>query len=370
MHSVLVVDDSVSMRLLMERMLREEGYRAILADSSDAALKSLEVERPLVALVDLSMEPVNGDECCRLIRERDGGQLPVIMMTAANAPHELMYCWRAGASDFVPKPVKRDQLRAKLQAISAPRVGPTGEGRWLLVVDDSRFFRSTIAGHLQHCGFLVREARSGDEAAALIDDSREDFAAFVLDLHLPGPGGLELAARLRASARYSQRPIALVTGSDWDATIEARCLGLTGRPPLAKATLPLDLLLSQIAAHVLALPLTRLRASERMPFFSIVTFAADGASPLSCGYSYDASPTGLFVRTLTPLPRGSPIELTLRWTGQQEDFKASGSVAWANAYAPAPIKTAPIGMGVLLTKFDSRLEAHLTRLCKPRALAL
>src|SRR5579871_2507758 len=103
---VFVVDDSESVRGAVSALLGQAGYAPRAVESGEACLAALDTERPYAIFLDLGMAPMRGDECCRRIKESPWlREIPVVMMTAADAPHEVMSCWRAAADDFLPKPV-------------------------------------------------------------------------------------------------------------------------------------------------------------------------------------------------------------------------------------------------------------------------
>lgn len=85
----------------------------------------------------------------------------------------------------------------------------------VLVVDDNRDATDTLAELLRLYGAAVRVGYDGDEALALTDGS--DFDAAVLDVHMPGIDGCELASRLRAAAHPRRVLLVALTGVSDDA---------------------------------------------------------------------------------------------------------------------------------------------------------
>ena len=96
--------------------------------------------------------------------------------------------------------------------------------RTLLVVDDDDVFRPRLARAFAARGYDVREARDGDEALRLVEDETPEFA--IVDLRMPGPGGLEVVARLHALDATTR--VVVLTGYGSIATaVEAVKLGAT-----------------------------------------------------------------------------------------------------------------------------------------------
>jgi DNA-binding NtrC family response regulator len=119
----LIVDDDPVQRRLLEAMIRRFGYEPRLAESGDAALAILMApEGANIALVvlDLVMPDLDGMGMLAAMRERDIA-LPVIVQTAHGSIETVVSAMRAGAADFVVKPVGAERLQVSIK--NALRVG-------------------------------------------------------------------------------------------------------------------------------------------------------------------------------------------------------------------------------------------------------
>jgi CheY-like chemotaxis protein len=106
----------------------------------------------------------------------------------------------------------------------------------ILVVDDEPAVMRLIATILTNHGYLATEAANAAEALALLDGS-PGVELVITDQHMDGMTGLELAAALRADARFRDVPVILCTGAADRATIaEATTLGI--RHLIAKPVTP------------------------------------------------------------------------------------------------------------------------------------
>lgn len=116
--TILVVDDDPLSRRLLTRSLEAFGFDVVDCRDGVEALQLLESGGPALLVLDYQMPEFNGAEICELIRTAsnpDIAQVPVIMLTAhSNADHEVE-CLRAGANDFVTKPVNAEILRARIE---------------------------------------------------------------------------------------------------------------------------------------------------------------------------------------------------------------------------------------------------------------
>lgn len=118
---ILIVDDTRSIRSLMEFFLTSAGYGPILhAESGEAALDILGTDDPESAtgdvelvLLDVVMPGMGGVETCRRIRAASHlGPVPVAMVTSDLTPATLEAVFQAGANEVVPKPLDRQTLLA------------------------------------------------------------------------------------------------------------------------------------------------------------------------------------------------------------------------------------------------------------------
>lgn len=103
---LLVVDDDENNRDVLSRRLVRAGHRVALASGGREALDRVEREDFDVVLLDVMMPEIDGLEVLRRIRaRRDAAGLPVIMVTARTQGEDVVEALRAGASDYVSKPL-------------------------------------------------------------------------------------------------------------------------------------------------------------------------------------------------------------------------------------------------------------------------
>jgi DNA-binding NtrC family response regulator len=118
--SVLVVDDEPALREVISLRIRDWGYDVRTAvDAADAG-RALEAERPDVVLSDVVLPGISGVELLRWLKQHDE-QLPVIMMTAHGNIDAAVEAMKAGARDFLTKPLDYPTLRELLDGIAAER---------------------------------------------------------------------------------------------------------------------------------------------------------------------------------------------------------------------------------------------------------
>ncbi len=108
---VLVVDDSITVRRVTQRLLLREGYRVALAADGFFALERLEEERPVVMLSDIEMPRMDGFELVGKVRQDPRWlDLPIIMISSRSAEKHREHARQLGADDFLGKPYGEEEL--------------------------------------------------------------------------------------------------------------------------------------------------------------------------------------------------------------------------------------------------------------------
>jgi DNA-binding response OmpR family regulator len=109
--TVLAVDDSASIRKLVELTLRREGYDVVTADSGLTALAALARRRPDLLLLDVMLVALDGFQLCQVIREHPRySDLPIIILSGRESEADREAGLRAGVSAYLTKPFRPEQL--------------------------------------------------------------------------------------------------------------------------------------------------------------------------------------------------------------------------------------------------------------------
>jgi chemosensory pili system protein ChpA (sensor histidine kinase/response regulator) len=117
---VLVVDDSLTVRRVTQRLLVREGYRVVLAKDGMDALERLAEERPRIILSDIEMPRMDGFDLVRNIRnDANLRDLPVIMITSRIAQKHRDYATELGVDHYLGKPYAEEDLLALIARYTA-----------------------------------------------------------------------------------------------------------------------------------------------------------------------------------------------------------------------------------------------------------
>jgi osomolarity two-component system response regulator SKN7 len=111
---LLLVDDEAVIRGLSTRFLQVFGCAIDVAVDGLAALEKIKSERYDLVLMDIQMPRLDGVSATRLIRLFDT-RTPIVAMTSANKPHELVMYFDNGMNDILPKPFTKEGLFAMLE---------------------------------------------------------------------------------------------------------------------------------------------------------------------------------------------------------------------------------------------------------------
>ncbi|EHM09276.1 response regulator with CheY-like receiver domain and winged-helix DNA-binding domain [Thermanaerovibrio velox DSM 12556] len=114
---ILVVEDEESIAEVLSEALRRQGYRVLWARDGDEALDKALSALPDLIILDVMLPKMDGWEVCRRIREdRNGKEIPVIMLTARRDERDAVAGLEAGADDYVRKPFSIPELMARVRS--------------------------------------------------------------------------------------------------------------------------------------------------------------------------------------------------------------------------------------------------------------
>ena len=115
MQRILVIDDDPAVTSLLKRGLAYEGYAVDTAATGAAGLTVARERYPDLVILDIMMPGMDGLEVLRRLRSADS-QLPILMLTAKDAPSDQVTGLQTGADDYVVKPFTFEVLLARVQA--------------------------------------------------------------------------------------------------------------------------------------------------------------------------------------------------------------------------------------------------------------
>jgi chemotaxis response regulator CheB len=216
---VLIVDDSLTVRMDLADAFRAAGFEALLARDAEQARNLIRLEALDLLVLDVILPDADGIAILRELREAEqetGTHLPVILLSTEAEVEDRVRGLRTGADEYVGKPydVGRVLARAKelvtesrnsLLASAPSNAGP------ILLIDDSATFRGQIGDALRENGFKVVTASSGEEGLRMAAAERP--TAVLVDGILPGIDGATVIRRIRLDAALRSVPCILLTAA-------------------------------------------------------------------------------------------------------------------------------------------------------------
>jgi len=118
MKSCLVVDDSKVIRMVARRILEELEFAIVEAADGQQALDACDQEMPDAVLLDWNMPVMSGIDFLRHLRQRDGGNAPVVVFcTTENDMAHIQEAMAAGANEYIMKPFDKEIIESKFSQV-------------------------------------------------------------------------------------------------------------------------------------------------------------------------------------------------------------------------------------------------------------
>jgi two-component system cell cycle response regulator len=230
---VLVVDDILANVRLLEAKLAAEYFEVVTAMNGLDALDAVQRSKPDIILLDVMMPGIDGIEVCKRLKANPATQhIPVIMVTALDQPEDRLRGLRAGADDFLTKPVSdislfcrvkslvrlkmlTDELRVRAESsgtiglLVRPDNTDINAGGNILLVDGRESSQERIQAALlenHRVTLAVDPAKAVEQAS----EKPANFELIIISLGNEGYDGLRLVSQFRSQEKTRQTPILVV----------------------------------------------------------------------------------------------------------------------------------------------------------------
>ncbi len=202
---ILVIDDDKIMRDLFKNYLSKLGYSVAVTGEGEEGLKLANKLRPDAIILDVQMPSMDGWRVLsRLKADPVLFDIPVIMTSIEE--HKNMGS-AMGATDYLVKPVGRDQLASVLNKY---RIGDDSQ-RLVMIVEDDVITRELMATMLKNEGWRVFKAENGKVALEHLEDKKPSL--IILDLLMPEMDGFEFVTHLRKNPKWRSLPVLVLTST-------------------------------------------------------------------------------------------------------------------------------------------------------------
>ena len=220
---VLVVDDSLTVRMDLGEAFEEAGFGVRLCSTLQEARTALAHPAFALLVLDVLLPDGEGIEfLASLKRDPGASSLPVMLLSTEAQVQDRVRGLETGADEYVGKPYDPGYVVARAtELIRARRAQRAGSPPAVLVIDDSPTFLQEMQEVLEEAGYKVLTAATGEDGLRSAVDHRP--AAIVVDNRLPGIDGATVLRRLREDVALRRTPCLLLTASD-DPMEELRAL--------------------------------------------------------------------------------------------------------------------------------------------------
>lgn len=226
----------------------------------------------------------------------------------------------------------------------------TASAKTVVVADDTAFVRDRFQDVLQSAGHQAIGVKSASELLQRV--KQEPIDLVVLDLQLPGSGGVSLVEQVR---RAAARPLSIVifSGTIGSAS-DVRGLTALGVAGYINEYIAPQNILSSLAPHLFPDSFNR-RTSPRVTLGIPIQYRV--GTTIAAGLTLNLSHGGVAIRSTTPLPVGTQVQVKFRMPGGARDVEAAGRVVWSDRR---------VGMGIQFqtvdptsqTVIDQFVDAH------------
>ena len=237
LKTIMVVDDSTTLRRTMALTLEKEGYRVIQKKDGKEALDGFKHHPDLDLIIcDVEMPVMNGFEFLGM-RRRDSAlsQVPTFMLTSRSGGKHRDLAIQLGADGYFTKPYIEQEFVREVKKILTDNRKSDGVSseiavkiKTILIIDDSSALRRTLALSLENKGYRVLQARDGAEGLQLLRDNLQTDL-IICDVEMPNMNGFEFLTARRNEPQLNQVPVVMLTsrGSNKHRSL-ASSLGASG----------------------------------------------------------------------------------------------------------------------------------------------
>ena len=222
--TIMVVDDSTTLRRTMALTLEKHGYRVIQRKDGKDALNGFR-QNPEIDLIicDVEMPTMNGFEFLGM-RRRDSklSKVPTFMLTSRSGIKHRNLATQLGADGYFTKPYVEQEFVLEIKNILSNKnehenkiIQRTFEKKTILIIDDSSALRRTLAICLEKRNYEVLQARDGLEGLEILCNNLQTNLV-ICDVEMPNMNGFEFLTARRKELSLKNIPVIMLTSRSTD----------------------------------------------------------------------------------------------------------------------------------------------------------
>jgi two-component system NtrC family sensor kinase len=213
--NVLIVDDSLTVRMDLGEAFELTGFETTLCSTVAEARKALSTGSFSLIILDVLLPDGDGIDLLQEIRQTPASAGTLVMLLSSEAEvRDRTRGLKTGADEYVGKPYDQSYVIARALELVRKREPGSNAARstTVLVIDDSPTFREALKSALESSGYAVVTSGTGEDGLRAAVDARP--AVIVVDGVLPGIDGSTVIRRIRADAALRSTPCILLTSSE------------------------------------------------------------------------------------------------------------------------------------------------------------
>jgi PAS domain S-box-containing protein len=232
--SILIVDDSINNKKLVERLLESRGLKVTQASNAKEGLQKLKeavvAETPFdIAIIDANLSGVNGEQLARAIKSHPELDKIQLLLMSSGITKGTEYFSQVGFNACIAKPLCAENLYSSIaqlqgnnsvedtnQSIDTNSELVSKQPDRILLVEDNFINQEVAKEMLQRLGYVVDVASNGRQAVEQLNDSQDQYAVVLMDCHMPIMDGYEASRFIRAQdsdSKTSKVPIIALTAN-------------------------------------------------------------------------------------------------------------------------------------------------------------
>ncbi|MEN6616554.1 MAG: response regulator [Syntrophorhabdus sp.] len=229
MNKILIVDDDPEIHKLLRAKMIQEGYGVMSASDAYGAIQTARREKPDLIILDIMLPGGGGLHALKNIRLlSDTASIPVVILTGSEDAEIKQKIIEHGVQGYLQKPFEYQTVSGKIAELlksdannQEEEIAGKSKRKNILVVDDDPDIISQLSRKLAADGYDVIAASDAYHAIQTIIRAKPDL--IILDIMLPGGGGLHVLQKIRAIPGTSNMPVIVLTGSE-DAGIKQKMI--------------------------------------------------------------------------------------------------------------------------------------------------
>ncbi len=211
---VLIVDDSLTIRMDLKDAFETEGFLPTLCETAAAARTELSKSSFHLIVLDVLLPDADGIDFIKELKSKpETAKIPTMVLSTETEVHNRVRGLSIGAANYVGKPYDRSYLIARAKELTAAidRNTPSSAAARILVIDDSRTYRESLKTLFESAGYQVLLAETGEQGLRVAAHSHP--AVIVVDGNLPGIDGATVVRRIRSDSSLRSTPCFVLTAS-------------------------------------------------------------------------------------------------------------------------------------------------------------